>query len=442
MSGLAELLHLLGAKVTGSDLSDNQQVQRLQSLGVYISREHSAANVGDIDVVVFSSAIKKNHVELEEARRLGIPLIARAEALAELMRLKRGIAIAGTHGKTTTTSLLASAFIAAKQDPSVVVGGKLQILGSNAVWGRGPWMIAEADESDGSFSKLSPEVIVITNIDNDHLDFYGSFENLKKSFLNFASQVPFYGLVVACGDDPHIRDVFSGFSKRVKFYGYGEENDYQIVTKDGVSRVLLKDGNDENEKGMKELINFSFQLPGRHNVLNAVAAITVSKELGLPIDMVKVGIETFSGVDRRAQWIGKKNDVDVYDDYGHHPTEVKLTIAGFKEKFQERRLVVCFQPHRVSRTKICWNQFLTAFDGADEVWLIDIYTAGEKQDKTVTAEKLSQEIKHENCRYISREDLSSTQVKSDLRPGDVFLTLGAGDGWKIGREFVDHEDGP
>lgn len=431
MCGLAELMHTLGAQVTGSDPADNQQIEHLKKLGIKVYSSHSETNLGDADVVVYSSAIKASNPELAEAKRKKIPIIARAEALAELMRLKRGIAVAGTHGKTTTTSLLASAFIAARQDPTIVVGGRLKILGSTAAWGRGPWMIAEADESDGSFKKLSPEIIVITNIDNDHLDFYGSFDNVKKAFLDFAEHVPFYGFVLACGDDPNVREVFSNFSKPVKFYGFGEGNDFQIVPEGAEYFVRYKG---------KKISRVHTGMPGIHNILNATVAVAIANELGLPLDLVRMGIENFAGVDRRAQWKGQRGGVDVYDDYGHHPTEVQATIKGFREKFSGRKLVVCFQPHRYSRTKLCWSQFLTAFSEADEVWITDIYAAGEASEEGITAERLAKEIKHSNCRYIGRRDLGSAKLEQMLRGGEIFLTLGAGDGWKIGMEYLESKN--
>ena len=343
MCGLAELLHTLGAKVTGSDPAENQQVAHLREIGIQVFTDHQAAHVGDADVVVYSSAIKTGNAELESAKIKKIPIIARAEALAELMRLKRGIAVAGTHGKTTTTSLLASAFIAAQQDPSVVIGGRLQLLGSTAVWGRGSWMIAEADESDGSFKKLSPEIVVITNIDNDHLDYYGSFENLEKAFLDFAEQIPFYGMVFACGDDPNIRRLFAKFSKPIRYYGVSEENDFQLKEEKG-KYFVLRNG--------KLISPISVNLPGVHNLLNASVVMAIAQELRLPLDLVRMGLENFSGVDRRAQWKGRRDGVEVFDDYGHHPEEIRATIKARNDNDSDKRLVVCSHQHRVSRATL------------------------------------------------------------------------------------------
>lgn len=432
MCGLAELLFAMGAEVTGSDPADNDQVRRLKDLGIKIFSEHAARNLGDADVLVYSSAIKPDHVERKEARRRKIPLIPRAEALAELMRLKRGIAVAGTHGKTTTTSLLASTFLFAQQDPTVVVGGRLEILGSTAVLGRGPWFLAEADESDGSFSKLSPEVVVLTNIDNDHLDYFKNEENLKKAFYDFASQVPFYGWVLACGDDLGIREVLADFPKKVKFYGEGEENDYRLRRdREGFTISTRHEGEH------KEIGHVKLHMPGSHNCLNALAALTVALECGLPFELAKKGIEEFAGVDRRVQFKGAVDGIDVYDDYGHHPTEVAAVLKGFKEAFSQRRLVVYFQPHKYSRTRDCWSDFLVCFENCDDLFITDIYEAGESVIAGIDSPTLANEVRHPSVCYLRQDEQVVEVLKKHLKSGDIFLTLGAGNGWKVGMDLLE-----
>lgn len=430
MSGLAQLMRNMGATVSGSDLSTNQQTQGLASLGVKIYKGHDASNVGDVDVVVYSSAVSKDNAELVEAQKKRIPIISRAEALAEIMRIKRGIAIAGTHGKTTTTSLTSTIFLEAGLDPTIVVGGVLQQIQSTAMLGKGEWLVAEADESDGSFTRLSPEIIVITNIDNDHLDYFGSFVNLQRGFLAFASLIPFYGRAIVCGDDPKVRELFAEFRKPITFYGTSEKNDYVLTGGRGTFEVF-------NNK--KLIGTFSCQFPGQHNALNSLAAILVSMEAGISFETARRGIEKFTGVDRRFHFKGKKNDISVYDDYGHHPTEVMAVLDAMKEKYPHKRLVVWFQPHRYSRTQLCWDQFVNSFSKADVLALTDIYPASEKPIAGITSEKLAKEIKVKDCHYISNSEIESAaaRIKSLLKPGDIFLTLGAGDGWKLGMKVLE-----
>ncbi|MDZ4662107.1 MAG: UDP-N-acetylmuramate--L-alanine ligase [Pseudomonadota bacterium] len=425
MCGLAQLLHNMGAVVSGSDLASNQQTQALSDLGVKIFKGHSKENISGVEVVVYSSAVKSENVEMQEAHRQRVPIISRAEALAEIMRLKRGVAIGGTHGKTTTTSITASIFLEAKSDPTIVVGGRLQQIQSTAMLGKGEWLLAEADESDGSFNKLSPEVVVITNIDNDHLDHFGSFKNLQQGFLGFAGLIPFYGKAIVFGDDPETKKLFKDFRKPILFYGFGEDNDF----------VLHGDpGNYEILKSKKVLGAIQPQFPGRHNALNSLAALAVGLEAGFSFDVCKRGIEKFTGVDRRFQFKGKKRDITVYDDYGHHPTEIKAVTQAFKEKFPHKRLVVYFQPHRFSRTETCWEQFTESFSLADHVWITNIYPAGEKPIAGITAERLALAIKNRNCQFLSSEniDVTVSEIAKFLKPNDIFVTLGAGDGWKVG----------
>ncbi len=423
MSGLAELLNNMGASVSGSDLSENEHVVRLKNLGVTVYQGHSKSNLTpDTDCVVYSSAIDWTNPEIAEAQRLQIPIIRRAEVLAEIMRLKRGIAVGGSHGKTTTTSFLASIFLSADLDPTVVVGGRLDIFKSTAKLGKGEWLIAEADESDGSFLKLFPEIALVTNVDSDHLDHYGTFENIKKTFLEFTEKVPFYGFSVVCGDDSVTRDIFKDYPKKIFFYGFEKENDY-VIHKEDLTYTL--------SFGEKVLGQFTLNMPGRHNGLNAAGALIVALNCGVDFNIATKGLRDFSGVDRRFQHKGDIGGVSFYDDYGHHPTEVLAVLKGFKERFPNRRLVVAFQPHRFSRTQLCWNDFLTCFEDANDLLLLDIYKASEKSIEGVTSRILADEIQHKSCRYISNFQEARKYLLSELKEGDIFLTLGAGDIYQL-----------
>lgn len=438
MCGLAELLHNIGAQVSGSDLGENANTERLKELGIVIYKGHARENLKDADVVVYSSAVHFENPELVEARRLKIPIIPRAEALAELMRMKRGIAVAGTHGKTTTTSLVSSIFLEAKLAPTIVVGGRLDLIKSTALLGQGEWLIAEADESDGSFSKLNPEIAIITNIDNDHLDHYQNFANLQKAFVDFANKIPFYGKVIVCGDDAKVFQLFQNFSKRILFYGFAPHNDW-ILSGSGRSYQIYV-GSDHaaihNRNKGDLLTSFELPIPGRHNALNATAALAAADAAGVDFSDARAGLMKFSGVDRRFHYKGETNGVLIYDDYGHHPTEVAATLQAFKEQFPDRRLVVLFQPHRYSRTKICWNEFMSCFDDADVLYVTDIYAAGEAAIDGVDSARLALEMKHKNCQYIVKDTTTARELHRILKPGDVFLTLGAGDGWKIGLDLL------
>lgn len=427
MCGLAELLKSMGAQVSGSDLAENQNTDRLQKLGVKFFKGHNQANVGDADVVVYSTAVKADNPEIEVARAKKIPLIPRAEALAEIMRLKRGIAVSGTHGKTTTTSMVASILLHANTNPTIFVGGRLDRIDSTALLGEGEWLVAEADESDGSFHKLSPEIAVITNIDSDHLDHFKTFENLQRAFYDFALKLPFYGACVVCGDDPEVVKLFKDFPKKIIFYGFNDDNDWQVKGNNGHYEVYQ---NGKLQGKMK------IHVPGRHNALNALAAVISSVESGLSVSECLKGIETFQGVDRRFQLKGEVAGIKVYDDYGHHPTEVRAVLQAFKEKFPNSSLVVAFQPHRYSRTQHCWHEFTTCFTQADKLLLLDVYPAGEKPIAGIDSAKLIKEIKHSNSNYIPKTEVTPEKILSILNPGDVFLTLGAGDGWKLGMDVL------
>lgn len=434
MCGLAELLHNIGARVSGSDISENANTERLKELGVKIYKGHASSNVGDADVVVYSSAIQYGNPEISEARARQIPLIPRAEALAEIMRLKRGIAVAGTHGKTTTTSMTSAIFIEANMSPTIVVGGRFELIKSTALLGTGDWLVAEADESDGSFHKLSPEIAIITNVDSDHLDHFKTFENLQKNFFDFALKVPFYGKIIACGDDPIIRQIFENFPKRILYYGFDERNDLVLTGEQGRYSLYRSD----RLLGTKlPLGTFELKVPGRHNALNAVAAICAGMAAGIPFNDCARGLQRYEGVDRRFHFKGEKKGIRVYDDYGHHPTEVRAVLQAFREKYPKSRLVVFFQPHRYSRTQHCWHDFTTAFFEADEVLMTDIYAAGEAPIPGISSEKLVGDMKHERAQYFTRDDQSSSKLLTLLKEGDVFITLGAGDGWKLGLEVLE-----
>lgn len=428
MCGLAELLHNSGAVVTGSDAGENANTERLKILGLKVYKGHQAENIVDVDVVVYSSAIPFTNPEIREAKARSIPLIPRAEALAEIMRIRRGIAVAGTHGKTTTTSMISSIFLEAGQSPTIVVGGRFERIKSTAILGKGDWIIAEADESDGSFNKLSPEISIITNIDSDHMDHYKTFENLKKAFLDFAYRVPFYGAVVVFGDDPITRQLFDNFNKRIIYYGFNENNDYVLRGEKGSYSL---------SKGGKNLGQFKIQLPGLHNALNATASIVAAMAAGIDFESCAKGIQQFEGVDRRFHYKGEVRGIKVYDDYGHHPTEVRATLQAFKEKFEKNRLVVYFQPHRYSRTQHCWQDFKTCFVQTDVLYLGDVYAAGETPIPGINSEKLIEEMKQNNTFHAPKAEQLEMILK-DLREGDVFLTLGAGDGWKLGLDVLEN----
>jgi UDP-N-acetylmuramate--alanine ligase len=408
---------------------ETRQTERLESLGIPIFHEHSSENVGDIDVLVYSSAVKMENPEVRAARQNKIPVIRRAEALAELMRLKRGIAVAGTHGKTTTTSLAASSLVTAGLDPTVVVGGRLDMFESTAKLGQGEWLIAEADESDGSFHRLSPEVVIITNIDDDHLDHYGSTDALEKAFFDFAANIPFYGLAIVCGDDPRLKRAVTNLSKRYVTYGFDRDNDYSIEKSEGLYKVF---------DGAELIGHFTNSVPGDHNALNALAVIALGQHLGLSFSEAIEGIEGFKGVDRRFQKKGVVRGIDFYDDYGHHPTEVKATLKGFRDHFSNRKVRVIFQPHRYSRTELCWSDFLQSFHDADEVYVTEIYPAGEKPIENITAQRLVAEINHPHVSLFDIEsDAQVEKFRKSLLEGDVVLTLGAGNIFRFGEALLE-----
>jgi len=431
MSGIAELLLNLGYEVSGSDIKASDITERLKNLGGVIHKGHSGEHVGDADVVVVSSAIDSENPEVETAHRLSIPVIPRAEMLAELMRLKYSVAVAGAHGKTSTTSIVAAVLGQGQLDPTVVIGGKLKGIDSNAVLGMGDFIVAEADESDGSFLKMSPTIAVVTNIDREHLDFYKDLEDIKDVFFNFIDRIPFYGLAVLCLDNESIQDLIPKMKKRFTTYGMSTQADYQAknIRAQGLkTRFTLH----HLEKDLGEI---TLNLPGVHNVYNAMASIAVGFELNIPFETIKSALETLEGVQRRMEVKGIKQGITVVDDYGHHPTEIKTTLQAVKESWPDKRIILAFQPHRYSRTHALFDEFTRAFYQSDTMVVMPIYPAGEKPIKGVDSLRLCEAIKaHGHKEVICMDGMESivTYLKDVLRPGDLLLTLGAGDVWKVG----------
>jgi UDP-N-acetylmuramate--alanine ligase len=425
MSGLAEILRTLEFDVSGSDLREGENTRRLGRLGVRIDVGHRAENVIGADVVVQSSAITADNPELTEARRLGIPVISRAEMLAELMRVKYGIAIAGSHGKTTTTSLVATVLRAAGLDPTVVVGGRMQALGTNARLGAGDLLVAEADESDGSFLRLSPTIAVVTNIDPEHLDYFGSYEALKGAFLAFLEKVPFYGLAVLCLDHPAVQDLLPRLPRRHVTYGLSPQADYsaRAVQFRGLTTSFVAYRRGE------PLGEFAIKMPGQHNVLNALAAIAAADELEVPLDVIKDAIATFHGVARRFSIVAEAFGTTLVDDYGHHPAEVVATLEAARRAY-DGRVLVLFQPHRYTRTQLLFDDFTRAFNNADRLVLLDIYAAGEKPIEGISSARLAQAIAahgHHGVEYAASKAEACRVLAEEARPGDVLIALGAGD---------------
>jgi UDP-N-acetylmuramate--alanine ligase len=435
MSGIAEVLLNLGYGVSGTDLRESETTRRLAQLGATIRYGHDPAHLGETDVVVISSAVKSTNPEVVEARRRGIPVIARAEMLAELMRMKYGIAIAGSHGKTTTTSLVATVLRQAGLDPTAVIGGKLPSLGSNARLGQGEYLVAEADESDGSFMKLTPTVAVVTNIDPEHLDHYGSVDKLRRTFLDFINKVPFYGLAVLCLDHPVVQGLLPEVEKRHVTYGFSPHADFRAVD---IEYAGLSTRFTAIARGVT-LGRVEVAMPGRHNVLNSLAVLAVADFLGIDFDDTRAALAGFSGVGRRFTVRGEVDGVMVVDDYGHHPEEIRATLAGARTGFHERRLVVAFQPHRYTRTRDLMHDFARAFNEADEVVVCDVYAAGEEPIEGATSERMVAEMRasgHKRCEHIARRADVAAAIAPRLRSGDLFITLGAGDIWQTGEEVL------
>ncbi|MEP6601607.1 MAG: UDP-N-acetylmuramate--L-alanine ligase [Nitrospirota bacterium] len=435
MSGIAEVLLTIGYKVTGSDLHESETVKRIRSLGGTVFIGHEASNIGAAQVVVVSSAVASTNPEVLAAKTKLVPVIPRAEMLAELMRLKYGVAIAGAHGKTTTTSLVAHVLAQGGLDPTIVIGGKVNALGSHARMGRGELLVAEADESDGSFLKLSPTIVVVTNMDREHLDHYGTMENLHHAFVEFINKIPFYGLAVLCVDDPVLAGMLPSLTKRFQTYGLTDGAELQGVN------IELQYRAAEFTARLKgqDLGRFRVAMPGIHNVRNALAAIAIGLELGVPIAQIAEALQGFTGVERRFEVVGEKRGITVIDDYGHHPTEIKATLAAAKGG-TDRRLVVLFQPHRYTRTKDLIDEFAVAFNQADLLFLTEIYAAGEAPIPGVTGERLAQTIQGSGgppLTYVPRTEELVEKVLPQLQTGDMVLTMGAGDIWKTGRRLLE-----
>jgi len=435
MSGIAEVLLNLGYQVSGSDLIESETTRRLTSLGAQITYGHQAERITpEIDVAVISSAVRYANPEVVRARELKIPVIPRAEMLAELMRLKYGMAVAGTHGKTTTTSLIATVCAQANLDPTLVIGGKLKTLGSNARLGQGQLFIAEADESDGTFLLLTPTIAVVTNIDPEHLDHYGNMERVKAAYLDFINRVPFYGLAVLCLDNVNVRALLPAVRKRMVTYGFSPEADLQAtnLTVSGMRTTC------EVWQGDEPLGQLTLAMPGRHQALNALAVVAVARELKIPFATVQTALSAFAGIHRRFEIKGETDGVLVVDDYAHHPAEVRSTLQAAREGFQ-RRMIVVFQPHRYTRTRDLFDDFLSAFDEADLLFLSNIYPAGEERIKGVSGEALYRALKrrgHLDVHFAQTQEALVETVLPLVHAGDMVLTLGAGDIYRVGEELL------
>ncbi|NOT35483.1 MAG: UDP-N-acetylmuramate--L-alanine ligase [Candidatus Eisenbacteria bacterium] len=433
MCGIAEVLLTMGYQVSGSDMKASDVTDRLVSLGGRVFVGHAASNMEGADVVVFSTAVPADNPELVEARRLGVPVIGRAEMLAELMRMKYGIAVGGAHGKTTTTSMVAAVLARGGLDPTIVVGGRLRALGTHARLGHGQFLVAEADESDGSFLRLSPALTVITNIDREHLDHYGSLEEVRQAFVYFANRVPFYGVTVLCIDDPEVREILPRVTKRVLRYGLGPDAELRATDIE-----LLPHGSRFTVASNGRVLGvIEMQVPGQHNVLNALAAIGVGLEIEIGFAHIAEGLADFHGVARRFETRGEQAGVRVVDDYAHHPTEIAATLAAARG-LGGRRLVL-FQPHRFSRTQALAREFGGVWKDADHVWVLDVYAAGEKplagvSGRTVVESAEAQGAKQ--VRFAPDAAAAVREIELEARAGDVVLTLGAGDVWKLADEIL------
>jgi UDP-N-acetylmuramate--alanine ligase len=436
MSGIAEILLDQGFTITGSDKAASDNTERLQALGAKVFIGHEAKNLeADVDVLVYSSAVAPDNPEIAEAQRRKIPVIRRAEMLAEVMRLKYGIGIAGTHGKTTTTSMISLVLMEGGVDPTVIVGGRLRgLAGSNARLGKGDFIVVEADEFDRSFLSITPTIAVLTTLETDHLDCYRDLEDIKSAFIQFASKVPFYGFVVLCLDEPALQEIMPKIKKKIITYGLNGQADLQAVDirhkESTTAFVVVKDG--------QELGEIVLQIPGKHNVQNALAAIAVGLELQVPFGKVKAGIEKFTGVFRRWEVKADIGGIMVVDDYAHHPTEIAATLAGVKAGWR-RRVVCVFQPHLYSRTRDFYEDFGRSFFNADVLVLTDVYPAREEPIQGITGELIANTAKeygHKHVHYVPDKKQIPEFLMQLKRRGDIIITMGAGDIWKFGEEFI------
>jgi len=433
MSGIAEILLNLKMQVSGSDLRRSAITDRLAAMGAAIYEGHNAANIAGATVVVTSSAVPATNPEVVEARARKIPVIQRAEMLAELMRLKYGIAIAGMHGKTTTTSMVASVLAAGGLDPTVVVGGRVDALGSNARLGSSQYLVAEADESDRSFLKLSPILAIVTNLDREHMDCYHDMADVEQAFLAFMDKVPFYGAVTACVDDPLLAAILPRAHRRVFTYGTANGACYRVLPMEPVAGALSRFAvrTDSGQLGP-----FDLHVPGRHNVLNAAAAVAIGHQLEIVAERIAEGLRNFRGVERRFQLRGQANGITVVDDYGHHPTEIRATLAAARE-CGFRRIVVVFQPHRFSRTLDLLEEFSGAFVGANAVIVLPIYAASEEPIEGVTGELLASKIKGTKVEFARNFGQAAMAALNEAQEGDVILTLGAGNVSQVGPQILE-----
>jgi UDP-N-acetylmuramate--alanine ligase len=434
MSGIAEVLHNLGYAVSGSDGRESENTRRLVSLGIPVAIGHDAAHLGEADVVVRSSAVAPDNVELVEARRRLTPVIQRAEMLAELMRMKYGVAVAGTHGKTTTTSMVATVLARGGLDPTIVIGGRLNALGTNAKLGRGDFLVAEADESDGSFLKLSPTIAVVTTVDAEHLDYYRDLDHIQDAFVEFINKVPFYGLAVLCLDQPHIQSLLPRVEKRYVTYGLHSQADFQArdLVFQGLTSAFTVACKGEI------LGRVQLRVPGVHNVYNALAATAVGLDLDLKFAAIAAALGEFAGVARRFQVLGEAGGISVVDDYAHHPAEIQATLNAAKTGFGQN-LIAVFQPHRYTRTQALLSEFFTAFYQADQLFVTEIYPAGERPIPGVRGEQIAQgarEHGHKNVHFVPAKEELPERVLAVARPGDMVLVMGAGDIWRIGEEIL------
>ena len=435
MSGIAEVLINLGYKVSGSDLKQTEITQRLASLGGKIFIGHKPEQIGNAHVVVTSSAVLPDNPEVVQAKKLKIPVIPRAEMLAELMRLKYAVTVAGTHGKTVTTSLVSMVLAEGGLDPTVVIGGRLKNIGSSAKLGKGEFMVTEADESDGSFLKLTPTIALVTNIDDDHLDYYKTLDNIKSAFTQFVNKVPFYGSIILCGEDENIKSIIPQITRKYYTYGIGKNYDFYA------ENIAYEEMDTEFDLCFtgKNLGRLRIHLPGIHNVVNSLGAAAVGIELGIELGKIRKAFLDFTGVSRRLEVKARKKDIVFIDDYGHHPTEIRVTLETVKSIWPERRLLVVFQPHRYTRTRDLAKKFGLSFNSVSRVWLTDIYSAGEKPIPGISSSLILESFpadKRETVTLSSDRNAIIKEVIKSLRPRDVLVTLGAGDVYKIGEEIL------
>lgn len=445
MSGIAEVLCNLGYEVTGSDIRESETTRRLGAMGVRIRIGHRSEHIGNAHVVVVSSAVSADNPEVAAAKSRLIPVIPRAEMLAELARLKYSILVAGAHGKTTATSLISTVLGHAGLDPTLIIGGKLKGIGSNAKLGAGEFLVAEADESDGSFLKLSPTVAVVTNIDREHMDFFRDMKALREAFLAFINKIPFYGAAIVCNEDGHLRELIPSIHRRFLTYGFTDQSDLWAAN---IEKGFMATDFDVSYKG-RMIGRFSLPLPGLHNVLNALACIGVSLELQIGLPEIREALSSFGGIQRRFEFKGEGRGIKVYDDYGHHPTEIRATLSAAKDNVRclggKGRLMVVFQPHRYTRTADLMDEFAGSFSDADSVIVLDIYPASEKPIPGVTSDHLAEKMRQKGQKDVfcfSDRGKATDHLLSSAKSGDVLLTLGAGDVWKVGEKIVERLHAP